>query len=264
MILVLALCASVVLHLPTARPAAEWVYPLAGPPEVVRGFAPPPNLQPWRRGNRGVDLAAPVGAPVRAAGAGVVSFAGPLADRGVVVIVHGALRTTYEPVEASVSEGQIVDAGEQIGHLQAGTAHCPPRSCLHWGLRRGDRYLDPMLLLGTVRLLPQLPAGADAPLPGARPRNASRTRVRQGLEVLAPHGPRVPIERNPADRGSSIVDPVDGSESAAARDAGGRAGAFEPPPSPPAPLVVGCLSLGATLSSVALLAGTRRRSAWRT
>lgn len=133
-----------------------WVLPLDGVPVVVDGFAPPPPGQPWLRGNRGVDLAAPPGATVRAAGSGIISFAGPLAGRGVVVIVHGDLRTTYEPVLADVQVGEAVQAGEQVGVLEASPSPCQRETCLHWGLLRGTEYLDPMLLLATqVRLLPQ-------------------------------------------------------------------------------------------------------------
>ena len=42
----------------------------------------------------------------RSALAGRVSFAGRIAGRGVVVVGHGATRTTYEPVAAEVSVGR--------------------------------------------------------------------------------------------------------------------------------------------------------------
>lgn len=127
--------------------AARWASPLAGPLRVVRGFDPPSS--PWLPGHRGVDLAALPGDAVLAAGAGIVTFAGPLAGRGVVTVTHGPLRTTYEPVSAAVSVGDQVGLGERIGVLGTGSTHCggvPP--CLHWGLRRGTTYLDPLLLLG--------------------------------------------------------------------------------------------------------------------
>ena len=72
------------------------------------------------------------------------------------------LRTTYEPVESSVGAGQVVDRGSPIGTLVAGHGGCPVGACLHWGLRRGETYLDPMALLRPpqVRLLPMgRPAG---------------------------------------------------------------------------------------------------------
>jgi murein DD-endopeptidase MepM/ murein hydrolase activator NlpD len=89
-----------------------------------------------------------------------VRFAGLLAGRGVISIEHaGGLRTTYEPVTVTVRIGDRVAAGEPIGRLVAGHSGCPVVACLHWGLRRGDAYLDPLTLLGLgrVRLLPRYP-----------------------------------------------------------------------------------------------------------
>lgn len=128
-----------------------WVAPLPGAPEVVRAFDPPP--QPWLSGHRGVDLAGAAGEPVRSAGAGVVVFAGPLAGRGVVSVEHpGGLRTTYEPVTASVAVGDAVGPGTMLGQLAAGHPGCPVAACLHWGLRRDSVYLNPLLLLRPVRV----------------------------------------------------------------------------------------------------------------
>jgi murein DD-endopeptidase MepM/ murein hydrolase activator NlpD len=144
-------------HSGAAPPGAGRVYPVGppgGPVEVVHGFDPPD--QPWLAGHRGVDLAATAGAEVRAAGSGTVAYAGPLAGRGVVVIDHGGLRTTYEPVTPSVTVGDEVGAGEPIGTLEAAGSHCAPAACLHWGAREGERYTDPLALVGAgpVRLLP--------------------------------------------------------------------------------------------------------------
>jgi hypothetical protein len=85
-----------------------------------------------------------------------VTYAGLLAGRGVVVVTHGALRTTYEPVTAAVRPGQQVALGEVLGRLAPGHLGCPATACLHWGLRRGEQYLDPVRLVrpGPVRLLP--------------------------------------------------------------------------------------------------------------
>lgn len=127
--------------------------PVPGPP--VRLFDPPP--QPWLAGHRGVDLAAPAGTQVRSAGAGVVLFAGLVAGRPVVTVGHAdGLRTTYEPVRPAVPPGARVAAGAPLGLLLAGHPGCPSAACLHWGLRRGRDYLDPLALLGLgpVRLLP--------------------------------------------------------------------------------------------------------------
>ncbi|PZT68446.1 M23 family peptidase [Streptomyces sp. SW4] len=152
-------------------PAVGRVWPAGGPSAVVRGWDPPAT--PYGPGHRGVDLAAAPGTPVRAVATGRVSFAGPVAGRGVVSVElpdtgDPLLRTTYSPVRASVRKGEEVRAGEIIGTVQATGAHCPS-SCLHWGLLRGDAYLDPLSLLppwllngGPSRLLPV----RGVPLPG--------------------------------------------------------------------------------------------------
>jgi len=123
---------------------------------VVRRFDPPP--QPWLAGHRGVDLSGSPGVAVRAAGAGTIVYAGDVAGRGVVSVSHsGGLRTTYEPVVVQgLSVGDSVTAGQEIGRLTEGHPGCPAAACLHWGLRRGGDYLDPLVLLGLgrVRLLP--------------------------------------------------------------------------------------------------------------
>lgn len=129
-----------------------WQAPVSGPLRVLRPFAPGP--QPWSPGHRGVDLALAAGSPVLAAGGGRVVFAGPVGGRGVVSVAHGGLRTTYEPLLPAVSSGEVVRGGAVLGELAPG--HLPCGACLHWGLRRGDDYLDPLRLLRPtrVRLLP--------------------------------------------------------------------------------------------------------------
>lgn len=152
----------------SASPAPTGVWPLAPRPPVVRGFEPPPER--WLPGHRGADLLGSPGQQVRAAATGTITYAGSLAGRGVVVVNHGLVRTTYEPVVPSVQVGAQVAAGSVIGTLSAGGSHCPPRACLHWGLLRGDVYLDPlsMLTAAPVRLLPlaadRPPGLADGPV----------------------------------------------------------------------------------------------------
>lgn len=141
-----------------------WTWPLGAPlgvdgsgtPVILRPFEPP--VHRWDAGHRGVDLAGAVGEPVLAAGAGVVLFAGRVVDQGVVVVGHGAMRTSYQPVSALVSVGERVEAGQTLGTLDSG--HCAQAACLHWGLLTGHDhatvYYDPLLLLGcgAVRLEP--------------------------------------------------------------------------------------------------------------
>ena len=134
---------------------ALWTAPLGDGPPVTRPFDPPPD--PYGAGHRGVDLGGAPGFLVLAAGEGVVVFAGMVAGRPVVSIDHAdGLRTTYEPVAPAVAAGQRVTRGSPIGMLVAGHAGCPVEACLHWGLRRGETYLDPLALLRPprIRLLP--------------------------------------------------------------------------------------------------------------
>ncbi|WP_408631859.1 murein hydrolase activator EnvC family protein [Micromonospora palythoicola] len=155
-------------------------WPVDGVPRPVRRFDPPPR--PWLAGHRGVDLLAPVAATIRAAGAGTVLFAGMVAGRPVVTVGHAdGLRTTYEPVRPTVTVGAVVSAGTPLGTLRPGHAGCPATACLHWGLRRGEDYLDPLALLGLgrVRLLPvgDLTVAAVRPLTAGRADRAARPPV---------------------------------------------------------------------------------------
>ena len=146
---------------PTMQPAqarSGYRWPLAGRPAVLRYFVVGP--QRWSPGHRGVDLAAAVGDHVLAAGPGVVSFAGTVAGRGVVAVLHAdGIRTTYEPVTATVSAGDPIETGTPLGLLAAG-GHCTA-GCLHWGALRGDTYLDPLSLLARPRPPVLLPLGGN-------------------------------------------------------------------------------------------------------
>lgn len=154
----LLLAAGLLLALPSPPAVADsepvGVWPLRPTPEVVHGFDPPAD--PWGSGHRGVDLAGRVGQSVHTALAGTVGFVGKIAGKPVVTITHGDTRTTYEPVSSTLEVGAVVAAGDRIGALEVPFSHCFPAACLHWGLIRGNIYLDPLRLLGSgrVRLLP--------------------------------------------------------------------------------------------------------------
>ncbi|MFK4692512.1 murein hydrolase activator EnvC family protein [Streptomyces pristinaespiralis] len=165
---------------PDAQAPRSW--PVGAPrPLVVRGWEPPSS--PYGPGHRGVDLAATAGTPVRAAASGTVSFAGSVAGRGVLTITltgtgDPPLRTTYEPVRPLVEEGAAVTAGQVVASVEPGSSHC--RGCLHWGLRRGTEYLDPLTLLppwllrrGPSRLLPVF--GVPGPRTTATPLSPAAT-----------------------------------------------------------------------------------------
>ncbi len=139
-----------------AEPEPRFSWPLSPSPPVTRPFEPPAG--PYAPGHRGVDLGGAPGQQVLAAGPGVVVFAGLLAGRGVVSVDHdGGLRTTYEPVTALVAAGDQVYRGQPIGALDPGHPECQVTACLHWAVRRGEEYLNPLSLIqvdSRIRLKP--------------------------------------------------------------------------------------------------------------
>ncbi|WP_427004159.1 M23 family metallopeptidase [Pseudarthrobacter sp. H2] len=143
----------------TAIPApAGWSWPLDPRPDVLRAFHPP--AKPWLSGHRGVDLrAAHDGAPVTSPAAGTVSFVGVVVDRPVITIDHGnGLRSSFEPVQSELLPGAAVSKGGVLGSSRPG--HCGPVPCIHWGVRRGGEYLNPLAFVMDLRpsvLLPLEP-----------------------------------------------------------------------------------------------------------
>ena len=106
-----------------------------------------------------MDLRAPHdGAPVTSPASGTVSFAGVVVDRPVITIDHGSgLRSSFEAVRSDLEPGAAVAEGDVLGWIQPG--HCTPAPCVHWGVRRGDEYLNPLAFVTDLRpsvLLPPL------------------------------------------------------------------------------------------------------------
>jgi hypothetical protein len=160
-----ALAAAGVMLTTTARtapaagaPGTPWTRPVAG--AVARPFVEP--VSRYGAGHRGVDLVAPAGTAVRAANAGEVTFAGPVAGFLHVVVAHdGGLRTSYSFLATvAVRRGQRVPGGAVVGTAGGGTGE--HAGVLHLGLRIGDRYVDPMGLFAPTdltRLIRLVPAG---------------------------------------------------------------------------------------------------------
>ena len=151
------LLAGVLIWLATqtqAKPLPYWRFPLEPPMKITTGYAAPtPN---WLPGHRGVDLAAHNGSSVYAPASGVITFADQLAGRGVVVISHGKDRSTYEPVVTTLQVGDVVSRGEVIGRVECGIGHCCTglmATCLHWGLKSGIKYLNPLARLDLIAIL---------------------------------------------------------------------------------------------------------------
>jgi len=132
---------------------------LAPPPQCLLPPVSAPVVDPFREpacewcpGNRGLTYRVAARTAVRAAAAGRVSFSGVVAGTRYVVVEHtaGGLRATYGGLAStSLSVGDAVAMGAVVGRA-AGE--------LHFGLRRGETYLDPAPLLGELveraRLVP--------------------------------------------------------------------------------------------------------------
>jgi murein DD-endopeptidase MepM/ murein hydrolase activator NlpD len=120
--------------------------PVSG--DVVDGWRPGDG--PYGAGNRGLEFKTKPGESVRSPAAGVVSFAGQVAGKTWVVIRHpDGLRSSIGPVaDIQVGVGASVGGGAVVAKTAAAT--------LHWGVRRGNDYIDPGSLLpgpaGRVRL----------------------------------------------------------------------------------------------------------------
>jgi murein DD-endopeptidase MepM/ murein hydrolase activator NlpD len=111
----------------------------------------------------GLDLAAPLGSPVFAAAAGLVTFAGPEADGAVVVrIAHGdGSETLYGHLapDLKVQVGAAVAAGEQLG--QVGMTGNTTGPHLHFELLRDGRPVDPAPWLAAGQLSATGATGTD-------------------------------------------------------------------------------------------------------
>jgi len=181
MLRAVALAVALVAFAPGVARGSSWSWPVHG--RVVGGFSfsAADPYAPGRR--RGIAIAAAPGAPVLAACAGRVAFAGSVGRSGPTVSVQcGALRATYEGLaRIRVARGATVAAGAPLAVLGAA-------GVLRLGARLGEeRYADPAGLLRsapplgpppparTVRrpaLPPALPVvrrPLPAPIPGRAP-----------------------------------------------------------------------------------------------
>ncbi|MGO1354801.1 MAG: murein hydrolase activator EnvC family protein [Brachybacterium tyrofermentans] len=171
-----------------AEPSSRWQWPTPAPHEVAAPFEAPPHR--YGPGHRGIDIrVSGEGAEIRAVEAGTVRFSGKVAGRGVVSVMHAdGLISTYEPVAGSVEEAQAVGAGDVLGTVADGEAsHCPAEVCLHLGARRGQDYLDPLLLLGGRGPSVLLPwAGAATPNGSRGPTGALAVRAAPSAAGVRP------------------------------------------------------------------------------
>lgn len=144
--------------IPSQAPVrADWAWPVDGARHVVVPFRAPAHE--YGAGHRGIDIGVRADGVIRAPAAGIVAFRGTVVDRPLITIEHaGGYVTTFEPVVSSLSPGDEVDAGTEIGSLSVG-GHSAPGT-LHVGVRLDGDYINPMLLFGGVPRAVLLPCCA--------------------------------------------------------------------------------------------------------
>lgn len=113
-------------------------------PFGVRRFI---NEQP-RNSHSGVDIAAPLGTPVKAAAAGVITLTGEHFFAGNSVYIdhgHDIFSMYFHLDSIAVHEGQSIARGDIIGRVGSTGRATGPH--LHWGVRIHDIPIDPFSLL---------------------------------------------------------------------------------------------------------------------
>ncbi len=95
--------------------------------------------------------------------AGTVSFVGWVVDRPVLTILHAdGISSSFEPVDSPLLVGSAVATGDVVGTIVP-NGHCPPDNCLHWGVRIGQDYVDPLQFILNRRPSVLLPLDGSAP-----------------------------------------------------------------------------------------------------
>jgi len=242
------------LLIPTAAASAadRWRRPVAG--SALRTFSVAADR--FARGqHRGVDLGAPLGAAVRAACGGRVSFAGSVPGGGRTVSVRcGRLSATYQQLGSiAVRRGALVLPRTQLGTVGRSRDPRTRRPHVHLGARivKSGRYVDPLSLIGSdPPAIPTLPPGARgvrgrAPL-GPAPARPAVERAPAPAQRRAPQPAPAPAHRPAAQ-------PVPGLQPTGAPTPGSSAASL------PWTVWLGLLSVGLALPLGGLVTVRRRR-----
>jgi len=127
-----------------AGPSAPTHWPLDDPGVITQG-----QVSDGERGQHpGLDIAVPIGTPIRAAGGGSVAEAGwdPEYGRFIRIVHPGGYESMYgHAARVLVAAGQVVEAGEVIALSGSTGRSSGPH--LHFEVRRDGRVVDPRSLL---------------------------------------------------------------------------------------------------------------------
>ncbi len=132
--------------MPIVQPGAftgTFAWPLTG--KVMARFGPGASGER----NNGIDIASPIGTPIRASAGGVVAYAGNQVSvfGGLVLINHGSGWVTAYGYASRVDvvRGQKVTRGQVIG--ATGDTGYASRPLLHFEIRKDRKPVDPQSLL---------------------------------------------------------------------------------------------------------------------
>jgi len=119
-------------------------------PLDVQGFVTRGQVRPGvvDESHPGIDIAVPLGTPVRASGGGSVSEAGYNADYGLFVLLRhpSGYETMYGHMSRLIAaEGDQVQAGQVIG--LSGNSGRSTAPHLHFEIRRDEKSIDPLELV---------------------------------------------------------------------------------------------------------------------
>ena len=135
----------------TLRSRTAWTLPAEGRLSSAFGKRADPFTQSTRF-HRGIDIAAPAGAPIRAAQSGTVVFSGHLGGYGNTIILEhaGGYRTLYGHASRNlVKEGELISAEQVIGEV--GSSGRSTGTHLHFELQKSGERLDPTRILAGER-----------------------------------------------------------------------------------------------------------------
>jgi murein DD-endopeptidase MepM/ murein hydrolase activator NlpD len=125
-----------------------WIWPATGRISGVYGSQRILNGQP-RNPHWGIDIAAPIGTPVKAPAGGVVSLAHPdMYFSGATLFIdhgHGLVSAFLHLSEILVEVGERVEQGTVVGRVGATGRATGPH--LDWRVNLGGTRIDPRLLL---------------------------------------------------------------------------------------------------------------------
>ena len=118
----------------TQETATRFLFPVEG--EIVREYSNAPG------GNEGIDIAAPAGTVVVAAGDGEVALISWSADQTAILLIRhpDAFYTVYANLKGvTVEKGDQIARGQPLGAVAGGD-----KEFLHFEIRKGTESVDPM------------------------------------------------------------------------------------------------------------------------